>query len=38
MSFQKTVLADLPYCYATCQVDVDGRPHYIFGTDDKGPC
>jgi len=38
MSFQKTVLADLPYCYATCQVDVDGSPHYIFGTDDKGPC
>ena len=38
MTFRKTVLADLPYCYATCQVDVDGRPHYIFATDDRGPC
>ncbi len=38
MKFKKKVLSNLACCYATCQVEVDGRPYYIFAPDDKGPC
>lgn len=38
MKFIKHQLAALPCCYATTELSIDGRTHYLFATDDTGPC
>lgn len=38
MELEKRHLACLPNCYAVSPVTMDGRPGYLFATDDTGPC
>ncbi|HEX3039678.1 MAG TPA: FG-GAP repeat protein [Caproiciproducens sp.] len=38
MKFTKEHLCDLPFCYAVSPVTLNGRLHYVFATDDTGPC
>lgn len=38
MRFEKRHLCDLPSCYSTSSVDVDGSTHFLFAPDAYGPC
>ena len=38
LKYKKNVLCELPNCYAVSTVSIEGNMHYIFATDDAGPC
>ena len=38
MKFRKRHLAKIKNCYAVNMVNIQGKSHYIFATDDEGPC